>query len=214
MSRLKKKISRHRWTDDEKQQLIRDVKQAWIEGNTHRDYLRARGVNATWFHNMQTKYLAEHPDFDPAPRKNGWPLDPEERKLEVARRKANRTPNPTLDPAVVAALAEYRGLRMAEKRTWREAHNLTHDQLSKIRHGRATPAIVARMLNGNQPQATVRDLRLARVPEPVPVTMLPNSAPPVASAPVTLDDAILAFHVYQDHLKEFVDRLVRMRGGR
>lgn len=218
MARVKK--TRHRWTDDEKQQLIRDVTRALKEGKSQLVYLRDRGISDSWFRRMQRTYTGDPLKDKRGP--TGWPLDPEERKLEMARRTAKRRPRvkrlPSVMPAdVAAALTEYKRLPRSEKRAWREHRHITHQQMNALLGGRYRADTAARLLfNGNRStELTVRDARLTRLPDPVPVmNMIPNSAPPVSSAPVTLNDAILAFQVKRDHMNEFIEELIRMRGGR
>lgn len=214
-----KKTRRHRWTDDEKRELIRDVKQALKDGHTQAGYLQGRGISDSWFRRMEKRVVGNKAGRG----STGWPLDPEERKREMARRMAKRIPatgprvKPSMTDAHLVALNEYKQLPRLEKVAWREARNLAASQISAIVANKATRGIQDRLLlNGKKPstEITVRDQRLMRLPDPVPVvTMVPNSAPPV-STPVTLNDAILAFQVKRDHMSEFIEELIRMRGGR
>lgn len=212
MSRLKNR-PRHRWTDAEKEQLIRDIGEPAILVNACREH----GVNDSWFRRMKRTYLAGHPDFQMKTTKHGWSSDPEQRSREMKRRRArwkSAQVNPPNNAELKAAVTAYKQLPRDQKRPFRDAHKLSGPQMSTILRGVATPMIQARMLtNGNE---TLRDMRLATIPDEIPVmNLVPNSSPPVASVPVTLDDAIRAVEVKLDHMREFTDHLKRMqRGGR
>lgn len=174
------------------------------------------------------KHKKDMPQPDVVKTASGWPADPEERKREALRRQAKARLNKSLalkpkpkvslgsavlDPAVASALAAYRKLPRLERAPWRKARRLNSDQLSKITHGLATPNVVARVLsvNGNQ-QLAVRDQRLARIPDPI--SLIPDSTPQPASLPAGFFDGVIeAFEVKQDHMREFIDQLKRMRSG-
>jgi hypothetical protein len=218
--------TRRTWSDQDKEALIR---QAASYQGLHKEFYAKMGISGAWFRDMREKFLKAHPEIDltvPVVKMaSGWPADPEERKREMLRRQAKARLNKSsglkpkpkpkaspgsavLDPAVASALAAYRELPKLEKAPWRKAHRLTGSQITKINLGIAGPGVVARVLsfNGN------RDQRLARIPDPI--SLIPDSAPQPAGVPVTLDDAILAFEVKQDHMREFIDQLKRMRSGR
>lgn len=229
----RKKI-RRMWTDAQKEALIKN--EALHQGSL-REFLDPMHVNGSWFRDMRRKFLKAHPEIDltlkgslplnlvanvPVVKMaNGWPVDPEERKQEMRRRiakaKANRLSaakpkasySPAvLDPATASAMDAYRSLPHLAKAAWRKARHLSSAQVYQISHGLSTPNIVARVLsvNGNG------DQRLARIPDPI--TVIPNGVPNPAYIPVSLDDAILAFEVKQDHMMEFIEQLKRMRSGR
>ncbi len=213
MSRLKNR-SRRVWTDAKKEQLIRDVGDAPVLKHA----CSKHGVSDSWFRKMKREYLAEHPDFKMKPRhRTGWPTDPVERRREAERRRSLRRDAQVAPPdgaAVKTAVTGYKLLSNIEKRAFREAHNLSPAQMSMILRGVATPVIQHRILsNGNQ---GVRDMRLTRIPDEIPVIdLIPDISPPVVSEPATLAFAIQAFEIKLDHMREFTDQLKRMlRGGR
>ena len=125
----------------------------------------------------------------------------------VKKRKA-------MDPAAAAALQQYKGLSRFEKAPWRKAHNIGPAQMSLIITGKATPGVISRLVNGNLP--SVRDQRIARFLEPVEVPVpstVPNSAPPAASVPGTLQYAIEAMEIKRDLLSTFIEELKTMQRG-
>jgi hypothetical protein len=228
---MQSKKTRRTWSDQDKEALIR---QAASHQGPHKEFYDKMRISGAWFRDMRKKFLKAHPEIDltvPVVKMaSGWPADPEERKREALRRMAKRAANKSsgpklkpkpkaashgsvvLDPAVASALAVYRSLPKLEKVPWREARRLSNGQVWQITHGIATPNIIARVLslNGDR-QLTVRDQRLARIPDPI--SLIPNSASQPASLPVALDDVIQAFEVKQDHMREFIDQLKRMRSG-
>ena len=218
-----RKKTRRVWSDADKEALIRKV---GSHPGPHKELFDAMRVSGSWFRNMRTKFLKAHPEINlTVPTASGWPADPEERRQEMRRRMAKRVSGRplghpgkaprgpvVLDPAVASALAAYQSLPKLEKASWRKAHNLSNAQLFQIGRGFATSNIAARILspNGNR-QLAVRDQRLARIPDPI--SIIPNSTPQPASIPFTFDEVIEAFEVKQDHMREFIDQLKRMRSG-
>jgi hypothetical protein len=213
--RFDKTPRRRIWSDQEKEQLIREVAQVHQDGKKIKTFLTdEKKVSDGWFYQMRRRYLEEHPHFDP--NKPSVALAVRLEPVNYVRPKKSPGAYTTLEgPELLELVNEYMQLNSdwqgkgakASKGDWLKQHGLNHQQIHemKIRAG-----VISRRQS--------RELKSRKLAHPFtapPVnggaTFIPQPLhPPV---PVTLDDAILAMEVKRDQLTNFIDDLRRMQRG-
>lgn len=219
-----KRAPRRKFTDQENEQLIRDVEQAGQEGRNAANLIRSLGHGPSWFYSMRRRYMEAHPKFDPSKPSTALAvrqvpvdatretLDAIDDKLHSVRRKykqrvkTRKHPWFELDELQLRPLvAGYLNLTgNGQKGPWLKKHGLNHQQIHELK-----------IRAGLIPRA--KSL-VSRKPIPSPFAPPVNGAALVPQelhtpVPVSLDDAILAMEVKRDQLSGFIDDLKRMQRG-
>lgn len=229
---MPKKRKRHTWTDEEKQQIIRDVSHAVSQGNAQAVYLRGRSVSDSWFRHMREKYIAAHPDFNPSEPTKALTV-----ALAPIETKFNRRP----DVEKSRLLREYdQLLTSVDKDLWRKRYGVSNamvsyyhktlkgkprkprfsngtlapDRVALVREylalgsGQKTEWLKRHQMNHQQIWEWKKRASLsggANAPVEVDEEVL---RPEVA--PITLAEAILALEVRRDTMNGFIEDLKRM----
>lgn len=207
---------RHRFSEQEYEQLIREVEQAAKEGITVPTFLRSKGHGPSWFYTIRKRYLKAHPNFDPSKPSTALavrlePVDVPKRLKPIRYRDLSARDLHQLVNEYLNLANDSRGpggknnqgtLRKT-KSQWLKEHGLSHQQIyeMKIRAG----------LKSRSASRTPRSVRSFPTPVVNGAALVPQEIHTPVS--VSLDDAILAMEVKRDQLSSFIDDLKRMQRG-